>query len=779
MLKPHAPAYRAGEVKYGKGQEISLTKSDHSDCWPRSIGGPFFTEPEEEFDEYGYDHYGFDQNGISIFGINREDWLESGRPTQHILYKDGVNDSQVDEQVQRALLKMEKDKRINIDYECGDTYLFAEDVELLEELQTKYDSCEDCYYTFKEFFESFDPSNLTVEDEIIVSADEFNKQAEEIANYFKYHGHRVTFQPSNGKERIINDVQYLSAPEDWGELTLSSDNRTFTAHLKIDSQSVSKPEIEAGEELYQDEAEHQYEEEEQSEDEGPTTEAEEVEHNTSASPLVKQEWFQNIINKKSFVKDPFAKRTPFPLHTLPSIFKEMVKEVTESYQVPEDFAGFMALAVLSSKYQKLVKVLPKSDHQENTTLYMMLVASPGERKSPVEKAMLKGLKKFCEGQEENLADSRRKIEMVIEILQAQRKAIINQLKKEGITPYSEEFEKLFAEDRKLRQQIQEEMDKAMSFLALFDDITPAALVDGMAQSGERGALLSSEGGGLTTALGGRFGNALHLDPILKCHSNDSIKVDRKGAEGSFVLKEPSLTIAVAAQPYSVEEMFKNPELKHRGVTARFLYSIPESRVGHRKTDSKCVSPEVSNKYNEFVADRMQTLHDLQEAGNKEYQLRFSTRSKELYTTFFAYVEGNLRPGGLFYSFREWANKSYGTMPILAGLLHLGQEGDLETLLQTPIQEATVKKAVELTMYFFDHAYLAHKMGVPGMRVAKEYLRLLQSKTDTSHEGIRRLVIDKFTITDDELSNALELLVHYKHLDKSPIAASIPPITQES
>ena len=77
----------------------------------------------------------------------------------------------------------------------------------------------------------------------------------------------------------------------------------------------------------------------------------------------------------------------FPVDTLPNVLKDMVNEVSNSYQVPHDLSGMMALISCSAALGKQCQVQLTPSWCEPTNLYVAVCMPPASRKSAVYKAM--------------------------------------------------------------------------------------------------------------------------------------------------------------------------------------------------------------------------------------------------------------------------------------------------------------------------------------------------------------------------------------------------------
>ena len=85
-----------------------------------------------------------------------------------------------------------------------------------------------------------------------------------------------------------------------------------------------------------------------------------------------------------------------------------------------------------------------------------------------------------------------------------------------------------------------------------------------------------------------------IDTVLKAYSGDPIRVDRKGREAEC-LDAPALTMLLSAQESVLEGMLNNDAFRGRGLTGRFLYSKPNSMMGHRPFDTPPIQKELNEQ----------------------------------------------------------------------------------------------------------------------------------------------------------------------------------------
>ena len=124
-----------------------------------------------------------------------------------------------------------------------------------------------------------------------------------------------------------------------------------------------------------------------------------------------------------------------------------------------------------------------------------------------------------------------------------------------------------------------------------DDVTPEAVASLLADHGGRMAIISAEGGVFDIIAGRYNGNIPNMDVWLKGHSGDMIRIDRKGRPPEYIRK-PALTLGLMIQPEVLKSIAAQRAFRGRGLIARFLYAMPVSQVGYRKTGAPPLSETV-------------------------------------------------------------------------------------------------------------------------------------------------------------------------------------------
>ena len=436
----------------------------------------------------------------------------------------------------------------------------------------------------------------------------------------------------------------------------------------------------------------------------------------------------------------------FPVDALPDVIRRYVSAVAEHSQTAPDMAAVISLGVLAICLQGKYKVEGTPGYYEPLSLYTVVIAAPGERKSSVMRDMTKYLYEY--EQEYNQARSSE-----IRENRQQRESLERQIA--GIQKKLERAEnrELELELRHLQGQLEDTPDlKPVRFFA--DDCSSEALTSLMAANGGVFSVISTEGG-IFDVMAGRYSNKANIDIWLKGHCGDAIYVDRMTRDPECIL-HPALSAILSIQPSVLDEIMSNTTMTGRGLIARFLYSSPPSRIGGRTFRTPSVSPEVSAAYRNLIFHLMalpiteepQTLH-------------LSEKAFDLMADYFQEHEKFLAGEGQAIS--DWASKYIGAVLRIAGLLHGADmdDGDRE------ISVSTMNQAIQIGKYFLAHSTYAYSMMGTDLSIqkAKFVMAKLKKKNISTikRSDLFQMCRGKFFKKTEEIFPTLELLEGHGYL----------------
>ena len=411
--------------------------------------------------------------------------------------------------------------------------------------------------------------------------------------------------------------------------------------------------------------------------------------------------FEDIVY---FVKCEESKLPTFPIEALPPIISEYTTAVAESLQVSIDMVAVAILGIISSCLQGTFFIEPKADWKEPLNLYILVVAKPSERKTPVLKEVTRPVYDYVAIENEKRKPSYDEYLIKKNILSKR----VTSLTEKASKPSKGKQETTIQDVIEAQKELSE-LEEVSLMRLLVDDITTEALVKVMKENNEHISIVTAEGG-IFGMLAGRYSNQPNMDIFLKAYSGEKYTSDRIGRKGEE-LDTPLLTLLVMVQPVVVNEAMQNKEFRERGLLARFLYSIPSSKVGSRVYDSKPIRQEVRQAYDDLVKE-------LLSIGKHEWQLEENVihLSKDAYALseeFFNEIERQLIDE--YEEIEDWAGKYHGQTMRIAGILHC-----IKHRLAAPtteLEEETMKEAIKIGRYFLEHAMASFK--IAGLAIPQE------------------------------------------------------------
>lgn len=426
----------------------------------------------------------------------------------------------------------------------------------------------------------------------------------------------------------------------------------------------------------------------------------------------------------------------FPVDALPVTVKNYVNAVAEHSQTSPDMAAVISLGVLAVCLQGKYRVEGTEGYYEPLSLYTVVIASPGERKSSVMRDMT---------------------EYLYEYEQEYNKAIIagmytsNVEDETQVTDTEKNYEsKREFESSKGELELPHEL-KPVRFFA--DDCSSEALTSLMAANGGIFSVISTEGG-IFDIMAGRYSSKTNIDIWLKGHCGDTIYVDRMTREAESIM-HPALSAILSIQPSVLDEIMSNTTMSGRGLIARFLYSLPPSRIGNRVFRAPPVPQEVKTAYKDMIF-RLMSIR------NRQIQtLKLSDEASMVMADYFDEHERFLIGEGQAIS--DWASKYIGAVLRIAGLLHAVDMSDNEV----PISDKTMSRAIEIGKYFLAHSGYAYSMMGTDLSIQKaKFVIAKLKKRDVKvikRSELFQMCRGKFFKKTEEIFPTLELLESYGYI----------------
>jgi hypothetical protein len=144
-------------------------------------------------------------------------------------------------------------------------------------------------------------------------------------------------------------------------------------------------------------------------------------------------------------------------------------------------------------------------------------------------------------------------------------------------------------------------------------------------------------------------------------------------------------------------------MRELGLTARFMFSLPDDRVGYRDMGRRSTwDDHVEFRY----ADTLRCNYNLAKSGQDEVQtLTLSTEAAALFITFRQDMENRRKRGGELETLRSWSGKMESTVIRLAGILHLADA----RMDAKEIDVDVMRRAIIIGFYWISHAKIVENL----------------------------------------------------------------------
>ena len=406
----------------------------------------------------------------------------------------------------------------------------------------------------------------------------------------------------------------------------------------------------------------------------------------------------------------FDEAVPPPIEPeiVPGILRTYPQALAEAIQVPFELAFINAVGTIAVAAQGKLAVAVRAGYTEPVNIYALCPLPPGERKSATVEACKRPLVEWQKAKRLEMDDDIRDAESERKTLE---KAIEAKRVKAAQAANAEVRRELVEEIKTMERELPE-VPIAPRFLA--DDFTPEALAVLLEKHEERIGLLEAEGGIFDT-LAGKYSNGIpNFDIILKGWCGEPCQIDRKGRDSIF-LQHPLLTMVISPQPEIVQGLSSRPGFRGRGLIGRFLYVMPQSRLGERIIEARPIPLEIGEAWRQTVHRLLGLPWAVTENGEKTaYRIGLDPAAYGLWVQFAGMVETELRPGGQFEYMTDWAGKFPGQAIRLAGLLHAATVTDPH---KCAIAPDTMRSALAVAAILAEHAKAA--LGLMGSDPAQD------------------------------------------------------------
>lgn len=447
--------------------------------------------------------------------------------------------------------------------------------------------------------------------------------------------------------------------------------------------------------------------------------------------------------------------TPYPFDALPNTLQQVVNAYQCYGQQPLSLVACGALANLSLACQTLANVARDSYLVSPVSLYFLVIASSGERKSAADNVFSKAIRQWEAAVRKKREPERLSALTQHKAWQMERDGLLTQIKR---TVYSGEDSDYYKD--LLDDLVHQEPDIPIQPTLYFEDATQEALAIHLAHGWPSASLWSDEAG-IILGSHSMQSNPMRFVALLnRLWEGKSFAAHRKTSQ-SFIIEHRRLTLNLMMQPLLLDQMVSQATgiSRQSGFLARCLIAYPDSSMGTRFYQEPPEQLDGLKEYEQRITDCLDQSQRLNQSGCINLPiLKMNPQAKHLWIGFFNSIEAGLTAQGQWMEIKDFASKAAENAVRLAALFHLfsGKTGDISV--------EHIEQAITLMNWYLSEArrLLEPQSNQPSLEDARKLLVwLLQQRPQTTTP--RDILQFGPLRNKEQRDNALETLVEHQHI----------------
>lgn len=378
--------------------------------------------------------------------------------------------------------------------------------------------------------------------------------------------------------------------------------------------------------------------------------------------------------------------SPYPVDALPTLIQDAVVLYQQYGQQPLPLIACSALSSVSLACQGLANVARDSLLISPVSLYFMVVAASGERKSAADHALGGAIRQWEKETREKLMASLQLGKLLHQAWLAEKEGLLNQIRRAAFEGQdTEELKVIFTE------LLENEPRVPLLPHLFFEDTTQEALVMQLAKGWPSASLWSDEGG-LVVSSPGMQQNATRFVAMLNRLWDGKPFTAHRKTTGAFHLTNRRFTLSLMLQPAILQQMLTKQDgiSRQSGFLARCLLTYPTSAMGERYYQEPPQHLHALTDFQTRLKDCLDNTPLFDNTGCHHLPvLHFSPKAKQEWIQFFNGLERGLKTPEEWGSIPDVVSKAGENAARLAALFHLfeGKTGD--------IQAETIEQAISI------------------------------------------------------------------------------------
>lgn len=366
---------------------------------------------------------------------------------------------------------------------------------------------------------------------------------------------------------------------------------------------------------------------------------------------------------------------PYPLDALPQVVRLAVDEVHSFTKAPLAMVACSALANLSLAAQAHYDVQRAEKLTGAISLYFLVIAESGERKSTCDGIFSSAIRHYETQQQEDAKPAIKEYNAEKSIWDATKSGLLDAIKQNAKGKSKDGLNADQLERELINHEKKEPTPPRVPRL-IYSDFTPEALTHSLGTKWPSGGVISSEAGAVFGSHGmGKDSQMRTLANLNQLWDATKLTFDRRGE--SYTVEGARLTISLQVQESTLMEFFNKTGTLARGTgfLARFLMAHPESTQGTRKFTEPPENMPALADFHQQINRILQAPAPINDRGGLDtVMLTLSPEAKEAWVKFHDAIEEGLGKGGELQDVRDVASKIADNAARLAALFHTVDNG---------------------------------------------------------------------------------------------------------
>jgi hypothetical protein len=366
----------------------------------------------------------------------------------------------------------------------------------------------------------------------------------------------------------------------------------------------------------------------------------------------------------------------YPLPALPAILQKTVSDYQHYGQQPISLIACGALANVSLACQSLANVARDSYLVSPVSLYFIVLASSGERKSASDNLFSQAARSWEERARYQRLPMVNAAKMLHRAWKMQCEELTYRLRSGSFSDDDEDTRE------ELEELMMHEPEIPLLPMLYFEDVTQEALAHSLAHGWPSASLWSDEAG-IIIGSQSMQSNPTRFVALLNRLWDAKLFTTHRKTSDNFVLKNRRLTLNLLSQPILMQQLLGQSQhiARQSGFLPRCLLAYPKSLMGTRLYQEPNDSLSCFSAYHERITACLSQSEELGIKGCINLPtLVFSPQAKQKWIQFFNHMESGLADNGPWAALRDFVSKAAENSARLAALFHLfeGKVGDIST-----------------------------------------------------------------------------------------------------